>query len=127
MVQMAQARIGSRRPRVLVVGGDRRQRLHRERFERLAVEWNFDGEWLVANYDSPQKIVHTIHARIKSGLDVLTLLHWNKKAVTKAGLKLARKYGVHARVLAYPGFVHLKKHLAGLMNRELQEAGAPRT
>ena len=88
-VRMAGIIHPSRRPRVLVVGGDPRQRGHREQFEKLAVQWDFDGEWLMANYDSPQRLVHTIHGRMKSGLDVLTLLHWNKHVVTKAGLKLA--------------------------------------
>ena len=48
------------KPRVLVVGGNERQRRHHHKFEQLARDWGFDGEWLMANYTSPQKLVSTI-------------------------------------------------------------------
>ena len=35
-----------RTPRILVVGGNERQRRHHPKFEALAAEWRFDGEWL---------------------------------------------------------------------------------
>ncbi|MEC7585126.1 MAG: hypothetical protein VYE77_12480, partial [Planctomycetota bacterium] len=90
-----------RRPRVLVVGGNERQRRHHPRFEELAGKWGFDGEWLMTNYTSPQKVVHAIGDRISGGIDLLILLHWNRHETTEPALELARRANVAARTVHY--------------------------
>ncbi len=104
------------RPLVLVVGGNERQRRHHPRFEKLADEWGFDGEWLMANYTSPQKLVNTIGERLKSGVDLLVLLHWNRHETTEPALELARSAGVLARTVHYVGFTSLQVSVSDLMS-----------
>ena len=96
------------RPRVLVVGGNERQRRHHPRFDSLGTDWGFEGEWLMANYSSPQKLVSTIQDRIQSGIDLLILLHWNRHETTEPALELARKAAVPARTVHYAGFTSLQ-------------------
>ncbi|MCA8958571.1 MAG: tetratricopeptide repeat protein, partial [Planctomycetes bacterium] len=80
-----------RPPRVLVAGGNERQRRHHPRFFELAEAWGFDGEWLMANYSSPQKLVASIDEQLTSGIDLLLLLHWNRHETTEPALELARE------------------------------------
>lgn len=113
-----------RAPRILVVGGNERQRRHHPKFEALAKEWVFDGEWLMANYSSPQKLVSTIGDRIQSGVDLIVLLHWNRHETTEPALELARKAGVPARTVHYAGFTSLQVCLADQLQRLGTEAQA---
>lgn len=106
-----------RQPRVLVVGGNERQRRHHPKFESLAEDWGFDGEWLMANYTSPQKLVQTIAERIQHSVDVLVLLHWNRHETTEPAHELARRAGVQARVLHYAGFTSLQVCLIEMLGR----------
>jgi len=101
-----------RTPRVLVVGGNERQRRHHARLEKLAAEWGFESEWLETNYTSPQKTVATIQDRVQKGVDVLVLLHWNRHETTEPALELARAAGVPARTVHYAGFTSLQVALA---------------
>ncbi len=110
------------KPRVLVVGGNERQRRHHPRFEKLAEDWGFEGEWLMANYSSPQKLVSAIGDRLSSGIDLLILLHWNRHETTEPALDLARKAGVPARTVHYAGFTSLQ---VGLADQFEKLAGAP--
>ncbi|MCA8940950.1 MAG: hypothetical protein KDB80_00195, partial [Planctomycetes bacterium] len=105
------------KPRILVVGGNERQRRHHPRFEQLAADWGFDGEWLMANYSSPQKLVSAIADRLKSGLEMLVLLHWNRHETTEPALELARKAGVPARTVHYAGFTSLEVCLSEQFER----------
>ena len=102
---------------MLVVGGNERQRRHHPRFSALAEEWGFEGEWLMANYSSPQKLVNTIGERLNTGLDLLVLLHWNRHETTEPALELARKQGVMARTVHYAGFTSLQVCLTDLFER----------
>jgi hypothetical protein len=111
------ARALGRPPRVLVVGGNERQRRHHPRFEELAQRWGFSGEWLMANYTSPQKVVGAIHDRLGTGLDVLVLLHWNRHETTEPALELARKNDVVARTVHYAGFTSLQVALGELFEK----------
>lgn len=112
-------------PRVLVVGGNERQRRHHPRFVELAAEWGFDGEWLMANYTSPQKIVNQIGDRLRqNNLDLVVLLHWNRHETTEPALELARKAGVLARTVHYAGFTSLHVALGDLLGK-LAERGKP--
>lgn len=97
-----------RTPRVLVVGGNERQRRHHPRLEKLGKDWGFDCEWLMTNYTSPQKTVSTITDRLNSGVDLLILLHWNRHETTEPALELARTAGVPARTVHYAGFTSLQ-------------------
>jgi len=97
-----------RKPRVLVVGGNERQRRHHPRLEKLGSQWGFEGEWLMTNYTSPQKTVSTIGDRLKAGVDLLILLHWNRHETTEPALELARTAGVPARTVHYAGFTSLQ-------------------
>ena len=106
-----------RAPRILVVGGNERQRRHHPRLDKLAKEWGFEGEWLMTNYTSPQKTVSTIQDRIKSGLDVLILMHWNRHETTEPALELARSAGVPARTVHYAGFTSLQVALGEQVQR----------
>jgi tetratricopeptide (TPR) repeat protein len=115
-VQELQAVLGHT-PRILVVGGNEQQRKHHPRFHELAQNWGFQGEWLMANYTSPQKLVHTIGDKLKSGVDVLILLHWNRHETTEPALELARKSGVPARTVHYAGFTSLQVSLTEMLNR----------
>jgi tetratricopeptide (TPR) repeat protein len=101
-----------RTPTVLVVGGNERQRRHHPRLDKLAKDWGFEGEWLMANYTSPQKTVATIQDRIKNGLDLLILLHWNRHETTEPALEIARTSQVPARTVHYAGFTSLQVALA---------------
>jgi hypothetical protein len=103
--------------RVLVVGGNERQRRHPPRFEELAGQWGFTGEWLMANYTSPQKLVGQVADRLRSGLDLLVMLHWNRHETTEPALELARKSGVHARTVHYAGFTSLQVALLEMVER----------
>lgn len=103
--------------RVLVVGGNERQRRHHGRFEALAGEWGFAGEWLETNYTSPHKVVATIGDRLRTGLDVLLLLHWNRHETTEPALELARTAGVPARTVHYAGFTSLQVALVEQVQR----------
>ena len=113
-------------PRILVVGGNERQRRHHPRFEELASEWGFSGEWLMANYTSPQKLVSTIGEQLESGIDLLVLLHWNRHETTEPALELARKAEVPARTVHYAGFtslqVALEDQLEKLTRKPAREA-----
>lgn len=101
-----------RTPRVLVVGGNERQRRHHPRLDKLGKEWGFEGEWLMTNYTSPQKTVSTITDRLKSGVDLLVLLHWNRHETTEPALEIARGCNVPARTVHYAGFTSLQVALA---------------
>ena len=103
--------------RILVVGGNERQRRHHPRFEELAAEWRFDGEWLMANYSSPQKLVSEIADRLGKGVDLLVLLHWNRHETTEPALELARRAGVTARTVHYAGFTSLQMCLVEMLER----------
>ncbi|MHC5062869.1 MAG: hypothetical protein ACYTG5_02710 [Planctomycetota bacterium] len=107
LVKAAAASLGHT-PRVLVVGGNERQRRHHPRFVELTKSWKFAGEWLEANYSSPQKLVSTIGDRLNDGVDLLVLLHWNRHETTEPALELARKQGVMARTVHYAGFTSLQ-------------------
>lgn len=96
------------RPRFLIVGGNERQRKHHPRLEALASEWNFEAEWMMANYSSPQKLVNQIAERLARDTDVLILLHWNRHETTEPALEKARLLGIPARTLFYAGFTSLQ-------------------
>lgn len=108
--------------RVLVVGGNERQRRHHPRLDKLAGEWGFAGEWLETNYTSPQKVVATIGDRLRGGVDVLLLLHWNRHETTEPALELARSAGVPARTVHYAGFTSLQVALAEQLQRLVAHA-----
>jgi hypothetical protein len=110
-VQRFAAGLG-RPPRVLVVGGNERQRRHHGRLEQLGREWGFDSEWLMTNYTSPQKTVNAIADRMKGGVELLVLLHWNRHETTEPALELARAQGTPARTVHYAGFTSLQVALA---------------
>lgn len=112
-----------RTPTILVVGGNERQRRHHPRFHKLATDWGFEGEWLMANYTSPQKLVSTIQERLVGGLDVLVLLHWNRHETTEPALELARKHDVPARTVHYAGFTSLQVALLELLGQISQRTG----
>ncbi|MFT7536510.1 MAG: tetratricopeptide (TPR) repeat protein [Hyphomicrobiaceae bacterium] len=101
-----------RTPSVLVVGGNERQRRHHPRLDKLGKEWGFEGEWLMTNYTSPQKTVSTITDRLKGGVDLLILLHWNRHETTEPALEIARSCSVPARTVHYAGFTSLQVALA---------------
>lgn len=113
----ALAKVLGRPPKVLVVGGNERQRRHHPRLEKLAGDWGFGAEWLMTNYTSPQKVVGTIGDRLRSGVDVLLLLHWNRHETTEPALELARSAGVPARTVHYAGFTSLQVALAEQLQR----------
>lgn len=102
--------------RVLVVGGNERQRRHHPRFEQLAQQWGFQGEWLMTNYTSPQRVVSQIADRIGE-VDLLVLLHWNRHETTEPALELARTAGVQARTVHYAGFTSLVVALQEMCER----------
>lgn len=106
-----------RAPRVLVVGGNERQRRHHPRFEELGQRWGFTGEWLMTNYTSPQKVVGAIADRLKNGIDLLVLLHWNRHETTEPALELARKTDVAARTVHYAGFTSLQVALGEMFEK----------
>jgi hypothetical protein len=110
--------------RVLVVGGNERQRRHHPKFVELAERWGFEGEWLETNYTSPQRIVGQISDRLRSGLDILVLLHWNRHETTEPAHELARKAGVPARTVHYAGFTSLQVSLAELLQKLTQQKPA---
>lgn len=101
-----------RAPSVLVVGGNERQRRHHPRLDKLGKEWGFTAEWLETNYTSPQKTVSTISDRLKGGVDLLILLHWNRHETTEPALEIARACNVPARTVHYAGFTSLQVALA---------------
>jgi len=103
--------------RLLVVGGNERQRRHHPRLAKLAKEWGFESEWLEANYTSPNKTVAAIADRLRGGLDVLLLLHWNRHEATEPALELAREAGVMARTVSYAGFTSLQVALTDQFER----------
>jgi hypothetical protein len=107
VVQALQKSLG-RAPRVLVVGGNERQRRHHPRLDKLAIDWGFTAEWLMTNYTSPQKTVGTIADRLRAGADLLLLLHWNRHETTEPALELAREAGISARTVHYAGFTSLQ-------------------
>lgn len=111
-----------RPPRVLVVGGNERQRKHHPKFDGLKREWGIDGEWLMANYTSPQRLVNQIGERIQGDLDFLVLLHWNRHETTEPSLELARKAGVTARTVYYAGFTSLRIALVEMFSRATEPA-----
>lgn len=115
-VQALAKRLG-RAVRVLVVGGNERQRRHHARLDQLATDWGFHSEWLETNYTSPQKVVAAIADRLRSGLDVLLLLHWNRHETTEPALELARQAGVPARTVHYAGFTSLQVALGEQLQR----------
>ena len=101
-----------RPPSVLVVGGNERQRRHHPRLATLGKAWGFDSEWLETNYTSPQKTVSTIADRLKGGVDLLVLLHWNRHEATEPALEIARSANVTCRTVHYAGFTSLQVVLA---------------
>lgn len=120
--QRAQKALGHQ-VRVLVVGGNERQRRHHPRFVQLGTEWGLAGEWLMTNYTSPQKVVNAIADRMKAGVDVLMLLHWNRHETTEPALELARKAGIPARTVHYAGFTSLQVALAEMLDKIQPPAG----
>ncbi len=106
--------------RVLVVGGNERQRRHHARFVELGERWGIDSEWMETNYISPQKIVGQIGDRLRQGIDVLVLLHWNRHETTEPAHELARKAGVPARTVHYAGFTSLQVALGDLLQKLAQ-------
>ena len=62
----------------------------------------------MTNYTSPQKTVSTIQDRLKTGADLLLLLHWNRHETTEPALELARGASVPARTVHYAGFTSLQ-------------------
>ncbi|HEX6812062.1 MAG TPA: hypothetical protein VF384_10605, partial [Planctomycetota bacterium] len=111
-----------RAPRVLVVGGNERQRRHHPRLDSLAGEWGFSAEWIETNYTSPQKVVSTIADRVRSGIDLLVMLHWNRHETTEPALEIARSAGVPARIVHYAGFTSLQVALAEQWQRMMDSA-----
>ncbi len=103
-------------PRVLVVGGNERQRRHHPRFDTLCESWGLTGEWLMANYTSPQKLVSAIADRLDK-VDLVVLLHWNRHETTEPALELARKAGVPARTVHYAGFTSLQVCLTDMLDK----------
>lgn len=116
------AKASGHQARVLVVGGNERQRRHHPRLEKLAAEWGFQQEWLMTNYTSPQKSVGMIADRLRAGIDLLLLLHWNRHETTEPALELARQAGVSARTVHYAGFTSLQVALTEQLQR-LAHAG----
>jgi len=114
-------------PRVLVVGGNERQRRHHPRLEELAADWGFDAEWLLTNYTSPQKTVRAVADRMDRGIDLLVLLHWNRHETTEPALELARKAGVPARTLHYAGFTSLQVGLVDMLTQIGDRPAAEKT
>ena len=110
--------------RVLVVGGNERQRRHHTRLDKLGEQWGFAGEWLMTNYTSPQKTVGTIADRLRTGIDLLLLLHWNRHETTEPALELARQAGVPARTVHYAGFTSLQVALTDQLQRIAQARSA---
>lgn len=102
------AKTHGRPPRVLVVGGNERQRRHHPRFAKLCDAWGLEGEWLMANYTSPQKAVAAVQEKLNAGLDLVLLLHWNRHETTEPALEAARKAEVAARTVHYAGFTSLQ-------------------
>ena len=123
-VQALQKSLG-RKVRVLVVGGNERQRRHHPRLDKLAEQWGFEAEWLMTNYTSPQKTVSTIVDRIRSGLDLLLLLHWNRHETTEPALESARQANVPARTVHYAGFTSLQVAMVEQLQRLAATAPAP--
>ncbi|MBL8735669.1 MAG: hypothetical protein JNL12_04520 [Planctomycetes bacterium] len=123
-VQALQKSLG-RKVRVLVVGGNERQRRHHPRLEKLAEQWGFEAEWLMTNYTSPQKTVSTIVDRMRSGLDLLLLLHWNRHETTEPALEAARQGSVPARTVHYAGFTSLQVAMVEQLQRLAANAPAP--
>ena len=118
------ARRLGRQPRVLVVGGNERQRAHHQKLDKLAAAWGFASEWMETNYTSPQKIVGAIGDRLRAGVDVLMLLHWNRHETTEPAHELARTAGVPARTVHYAGFTSLQVALAEQWQRLAAQAPA---
>ncbi|MEZ5989601.1 MAG: hypothetical protein R3F30_10820 [Planctomycetota bacterium] len=109
--------------RLLVVGGNERQRKHHTKLWSLAEAWGFEAEWLMANYQSPQKTVAQIGDRLKGGqVDLLLLLHWNRHETTEPALEQARAAGVPARTVFYAGFTSLQVGLVEMARRSLTQA-----
>lgn len=119
-VTQAAAKVLGHAPRLLVVGGNERQRRHHPRFQQLTEEWGCSGEWLMTNYTSPQKVVNAIADRVKNGVDLLLLLHWNRHETTEPALELARKSAVPARTVHYAGFTSLQVALAEMLEKVAQ-------
>lgn len=69
------------------------------------------------NYTSPHKIVGMIGDRLRTGVDVLLLLHWNRHETTEPALELARTANVPARTVHYAGFTSLQVALVEQMQR----------
>ncbi len=123
--KMAQdlARILGRPPFFLVIGGNERQRKHLERFEELKAQWGFQGEWIMANYTSPQRPVKALEQKLKKGeVDGVLLLHWNRHETTEPALALARAWKKPARTLYYAGFTSLQEALAQMASQVLDGA-----
>jgi hypothetical protein len=76
------------------------------------------------NYTSPQKIVGAIGDRLRAGVDVLMLLHWNRHETTEPAHELARTAGVPARTVHYAGFTSLQVALAEQWQRLAAQAPA---
>ena len=119
------ARALGRPPFFLVIGGNERQRKHVERFEALKAEWGFQGEWIMANYTSPQRPVKALENHLKKDeMDGLLLLHWNRHETTEPALALARSWKKPARTLYYAGFTSLREALSLMAEQTLSGLGA---
>ncbi|MBZ0150070.1 MAG: hypothetical protein K8J09_00960, partial [Planctomycetes bacterium] len=55
--------------------------------------------------------------RMRGGIDMLLLLHWNRHETTEPALDLARGQGVPARTVHYAGFTSLQVALTEQMQR----------
>lgn len=109
--------------RILVVGGNERQRKHHDRLWDLAQQWGFEADWLQANYASPHKTVSAIRDRIQQGgVDLLILLHWNRHETTEPALELARSHGLPARILFYAGFTSLQVGILEMAHKMRKKA-----
>ena len=71
----------------------------------------------MTNYTSPQKVVGQIADRLRGGVDLLLLLHWNRHETTEPALDLARKASVAARTVHYAGFTSLQVALQELVEK----------
>jgi nucleotide-binding universal stress UspA family protein len=116
----ALARRLGHKPRVLVVGGNERQRKHHPRLQELAQQWGFDADWVMTNYTSPQKVVAEVHDHLQAGVDIMMMLHWNRHETTEPALELARKHGVAGRTVHYAGFTSLQVALSELLEKMTQ-------
>ena len=58
-----------------------------------------------------------VRETLKTGIDLLILLHWNRHETTEPALELARKYEIPARTVHYAGFTSLQVSLTEMLTR----------